>query len=561
MSFSALKRLVFSVRSRVAVFALAATILPSATLGWLSYTRNAEVLAQKTAQELDNAAGVAAREIDLWLKDRTEEMRIFGSSYLITENLERLAALKNTPETAALRKQLSSRMRDYLASITSRFPAFAGVRVVAQDGSIVYSSSREPVSKLPAKWLRNTSAGRYVIGEPYIGAGTDSVLVGIAVPVRSGRGQTVGALVASVNASAVTEILARSQLADGTLELVTHSGQPLKPIAEMPEGDLVDDPHGFTPGAFREYVNRKGDEVVGIFRPVAEQHWGVVAERARAVVFAKVDDLRNTTLKLLILLLFAVGVGAYWIGQTIVKPLDRLVAAANRVAIGDLDITVPIQQRDEMGHLTERFNEMTGQLRRNREALASANDELTRKNIELEAISITDALTSLYNRRHLMNVLDREFLLFSRSSRTFTLMMVDLDFFKRINDTYGHPAGDAVLVMAARILRDEIRGVDYAARFGGEEFVILLTGTGLEDAAVSAERIRARLEESAIDFNGTRIRVTASIGLAEVTRDGDTPGALISRADAALYDAKQSGRNRVCRHQAKIHVLHQSGGA
>lgn len=561
MNLSALKRLVFNVRSRVAVFALAATILPSATLGWLSYTRNAEVLAQKTAQELDNASGVAAREIALWLKDRTEEMRIFGSSYLITENLERLSGLGNASDSTALRTQLSGRMRDYLASVTSRFPAFAGVRVVTQNGTVVYSSNRDPVLKLPDKWQRSTSAGRVVIGEPYWSSRDESILVGIAVPVRSGRGQTVGALVASVNATAVSEILARVPLTDGTLELIGRSGQPIRPGAQPPAEAAADAAHGFMAGAFREYANRAGQDVVGVFRPVDDDGWGVVAERARAVVFAKVDELRNTTLKLLILLLFAVGIGAYWIGQTIVKPLDRLVAAANRVAAGDLDITVLIQQRDEMGHLTERFNEMTGQLRRNREALASANDELIRKNIELEAISITDALTSLYNRRHLMNVLDREFQQYSRNGRTFTLMMVDLDYFKRINDTHGHPAGDAVLVMAARILRDEIRGVDYAARFGGEEFVILLTNTGLEEAAISAERIRTRLEDSAIDFNGTRIRVTASIGLAEVTREGDTPGALIARADAALYDAKQLGRNRVCRHQAKIHVLHQSGSA
>ena len=558
--FSAVKRLLFSVRSRVAVFALAATILPSATLGWLSYQRNADMLAQKTAQELDAGASAAAREIDLWIKDRTEEMRIFGSSYLITENLERLAGLEKGGDGAGLRRQVSSRMRDYLASVTSRFPGFAGLRVVAPDGTVIYSSHRDPVLKLPEHWLRATASGRVIIGEPYWSTADDSTIVGIAVPVRSGRGQALGALVASVNAKAIGDILSKVAQDAARVQLIDRGGRPIGPgISTTGEPDLK--PHGFVTGAFREYRNSQGIGVVGVFRPVAEQSWGVVAERDRDVVFGEVNELRNTTINLLLLLLVAVGSGAFWIGQTIVKPLDRLVAAANRVATGDLDITVPIQQRDELGHLTERFNEMTGQLRRNREELATANDELIRKNIELEAISITDALTSLYNRRHLMNVLEREFQQFARNGQNFTLMMVDLDHFKAVNDNFGHPAGDAVLVMAARILRDAIRGVDYAARFGGEEFIVLLTATGVDEAEASAERIRSRLADSTINHGNNRITVTASIGLAEVIREGDTPGALIARADAALYDAKQQGRNRVCRHQAKVHVLHQSSKA
>ena len=559
VKFSAVKRLVFSVRSRVAVFALAATILPSATLGWLSYQRNAEVLAQKTAQELDAGASVAAREIDLWMKDRTEEMRIFGSSYLITENLERLAALEKGGD-ASMRRQVSSRMRDYLASVTSRFPGFAGLRVVAPDGSVIYSSHRDPVLNLPEHWLRATASGRVVIGEPYWSAGDESTIVGIAVPVRSGRGQALGALVASVNAKAIGEILSRSARDATRIHLIDHGGRPIGPgMPATTEAGV--EPHGFQTAAFREYRNALGIDVVGVFRPVAEQVWGVVAERDRDLVFFEVNELRNTTFKLLLLLLVAVGIGAYWIGQTIVKPLDRLIAAANRVATGDLDLTVPIQQRDELGHLTERFNEMTGQLRRNREELASANDELIRKNIELEAISITDSLTSLYNRRHMMNVLEREFQQVARNGQTFTLMMIDLDHFKAINDSYGHPAGDAVLVTAARILRDAVRGVDYAARFGGEEFIVLLTDTGADEAEASAERIRSRLADGTISHGDDRITVTASIGLAEVIGAGDTPGALIARADAALYEAKQQGRNRVCRHQAKVHILHKSGKA
>jgi diguanylate cyclase (GGDEF)-like protein len=559
VSLSDVKRLFFSVRSRVGVFALLATLIPSATLGWLAYQRNAEVLRQKAAHEVENAAAVATREIGLWLNDRIEEMRIFGSSYLITENLERLASLSANPANQEIRSQLRTRTRDYLASVASRFPGFSELRVVAPGREVLSGASAIPAGMLPADWASRVTGGRVVIGEPRWNPREQTVTIGIAVPVRSGRGDTVGALVATIDARAVGAILDRVPLADGDIYLVGSSGRRLfgSTNAAPPVPDELTTLHSSTErSSLREYVNDRGKRVVGAFKPLPGHDWGVNAELDHAIVFAQVDELQNTTLKIVLLLLVGVGVGAWWIGLTIVRPLDQLIAAANRVASGDLDITLPVRRSDELGHLTERFNEMTAQLQRNREALADAHDELLRKNIELEAISITDALTSLYNRRYLMQVLDRQFQLFARTSRPFTLLMIDLDHFKRINDSHGHPAGDAVLVKAARVLRDSIRAADYAARIGGEEFVILLTDTGADEALPSAERIRAMIAATEVEWEGQKIRCTASIGLSEVEGAGDTPSALFARADAALYEAKHQGRDRVCQRSAKVRLVH-----
>jgi diguanylate cyclase (GGDEF)-like protein len=160
---------------------------------------------------------------------------------------------------------------------------------------------------------------------------------------------------------------------------------------------------------------------------------------------------------------------------------------------------------------------------------------------ELERLSVTDALTGLYNRRHLVGTLANEVQRSRRLRRTFSVLLADVDHFKRYNDTHGHLAGDAVLVKLAEILRKTTRGVDSVARYGGEEFLIMLLEAPIATALIVAERIRARVASEAFDGG----RVTLSIGVAEYPAHGDTPEELIASADAAMYQAKGQGRNRV----------------
>ncbi len=159
-----------------------------------------------------------------------------------------------------------------------------------------------------------------------------------------------------------------------------------------------------------------------------------------------------------------------------------------------------------------------------------------------------DALTGLANRRSLTAFVTQQLALLGRSARRFSLMMLDLDHFKSINDRLGHAVGDGVLIAVARILRDSCREIDLAARYGGEEFTIVLPATTTEQARAIAERIRTQVQERrfAIDASPepSPQTLTLSIGIAEAGA-GDDWSSLISRADAALYVAKLEGRNRV----------------
>jgi diguanylate cyclase (GGDEF)-like protein len=164
---------------------------------------------------------------------------------------------------------------------------------------------------------------------------------------------------------------------------------------------------------------------------------------------------------------------------------------------------------------------------------------------EIYRMTIVDGLTQIHNKRYLFEALERELIRARRHSRALSLVMFDIDFFKRINDQCGHLAGDYVLRELAEVVQDRIRRDEVFARYGGEEFAIMMPETELQGAVTLAETLREKVAEHRFSFQGENISVTVSMGCAAVDGD-DTATALIARADEKLYDAKRSGRNRVC---------------
>ena len=166
--------------------------------------------------------------------------------------------------------------------------------------------------------------------------------------------------------------------------------------------------------------------------------------------------------------------------------------------------------------------------------------------MELRRESAVDALTGLFNRRHLEQLLDRELEFAGRSQHPLSIVMLDLDHFKAINDHYGHPAGDAVLAGVAGVLRARLRSYDSPCRYGGDELLVVVPGAGAAEAKIVAESLRVQI--SLTRFNdGLRELppLTASLGVATYPEHGQTAEELKRSADAALYAAKAAGRNRV----------------
>ncbi len=173
--------------------------------------------------------------------------------------------------------------------------------------------------------------------------------------------------------------------------------------------------------------------------------------------------------------------------------------------------------------------------------------KLKERTVELKRISHTDPLTHLYNRRYFSEIFEFEWKRASRDKTSLTLIICDIDYFKDVNDTHGHIAGDEYLISLGRVLRNKFkRDTDIVARYGGEEFVILLSGLDDTDALQMTESLRRQVSDHKVLFDGATLRTTMSFGVASCSPDAQgTPDLLLARADRALYRAKEKGRNRV----------------
>lgn len=165
---------------------------------------------------------------------------------------------------------------------------------------------------------------------------------------------------------------------------------------------------------------------------------------------------------------------------------------------------------------------------------------------EIYRLTIIDGLTQAYNARYLYEALEREIIRGRRHERPLSVLMFDIDHFKRVNDVHGHLAGDFVLKEIARLIQQRIRRDEIFARYGGEEFAVILPETPLDGAISLAETLRARVEEHVFAFQADTIKTTISIGAAQLTDNDKVANELIKRADEFLYQAKRGGRNRVC---------------
>lgn len=228
--------------------------------------------------------------------------------------------------------------------------------------------------------------------------------------------------------------------------------------------------------------------------------------------------------------------------RDVTSAIAAIVTPMRELAAGHLDVTVPHQgERNEIGTMADALQHFKLALIAKKADDDEAAAELRDRAKRLAVLATTDRLTGLYNRLKFDEALASEIARAKRYKTPLSLVMFDVDLFKTVNDRYGHPIGDRVLVGLSDLISSHLRETDMFARWGGEEFAILVTGSNHMEAHVVAEKLRIAITHVAFDQVG---RITCSFGVTEY-RDGDIPETLVDRADGALYQAKLKGRNRV----------------
>ncbi len=271
------------------------------------------------------------------------------------------------------------------------------------------------------------------------------------------------------------------------------------------------------------------------------------------------EKIANITLES-ILLAILTGLASilfgFWLARQITIPLSELTHSAAEMSRGNLKVQVQSDTNDETGQLARAFNLMAEAIHTREQALrdlAAGLEQTVQERTAtlrqqadmLEEMAITDPLTRVYNRWHFFSLAEKEMEKTLRTRRPLSVILIDADHFKRINDTYGHPLGDQVLLRLTRIIQSNIRAMDIFARYGGEEFVLLMPETGAQAAVSTAERLRKIASDVIRIENGPEVRFSISLGIACWDGKPDTNlDTLISRADQALYESKRRGRNQ-----------------
>jgi diguanylate cyclase (GGDEF)-like protein len=307
------------------------------------------------------------------------------------------------------------------------------------------------------------------------------------------------------------------------------------------------------PGAgVQQYARADSIHVVGTAHPVGGSDWSVALQapfdETYAAVLAVVTRVFVVDLCIVLLASFL----GYVITTAVVRPIEHLSDAARSIAQGQFDSEIPEPaSHDEIGLLARTFNDMMRRLRGYQSEIESANRSLMERNDELqqaketfEQLSITDGLTKLHNHRFFQDHLTREIKRVTRTGEALSMLLVDIDDFKALNDRFGHAAGDELLMGLARIMNEMVRESDLLARYGGEEFVVLASNTEMPGAYRLAEKIRTAIAETSfiLDDSLRPVRITVSVGVAQFSGNRKE---FFRGADSALYRAKAMGKNCV----------------
>ncbi len=538
-----------SIKSKIIIFSILATLIPSLGLGILSFEQNETMISENVTRELRALANHASRELDLWTKDQVYIARELSTSKILIDGL----SLLNQPDK---NKPLTQQtvLEHYLKSVHNKLETVLELTVIDTEGKIIASNIASPVTEpLQPNWPESASIQGNVVVPPHWNTFYSTATLSISVPVLSIDDYILGALIITFDLRNIQSSLKDSvKSPPGDVFLLDKNGNIMlasNALAPGVENSLSLDPEVLqrlqdNPGEFEVFQGLQQEKAIGLAYMSEKPPITIIASRSHESIYAAWTQQRNLFIGLISVILLIVTTIAFRMGHAIVIPLQRLICATEKIVKGDLNVELTTTQKNEMGQLTQMFNQMTDRLRQNQAEINAASTAMQLKNQLLETLSITDSLTGLYNRNKLNLIINDQLARYARNKRPFAVLMIDVDYFKTLNDSLGHVAGDEILTAVAKKIFHCIRSVDFAARYGGDEFILILTETTVDEAMKTAERIRSHVANIYCNAINNTVQVTLSIGIIQSEPEDTSLTILLSRVDSALYEAKHAGRNQ-----------------
>jgi diguanylate cyclase (GGDEF)-like protein len=511
-----------SLASRIGFFVLAATLTSALAMAFTSALAVRGFLRSRVEDRIPDAAARARERLELWYAQRALDVEVFARSEILEAGLGALA--KEAPSPPAMRREVEQ----YLGYVRDGLSMYATIFALGSRGQLLASVGVEVgLPEATARELASTASGSVsgALALRAVGAGQI-----VSAVVDTGGGATVTLHTVIPIAQLQRQLAAAIGESGGRLHVFDERGALVASSQQGYAGELARELARREPGSVVEYDAADRVRVVASAQALANPRWWVVFEDDYGAAFAPIASSLTRTVGLNLLIVIVFAAAAFASARYLLRPLHALSEAALRLRDGQTDVPLPTSSADhEVGVLARSFAEMV--------------ESVTRARATLEQLAITDGLTKIHNHRFFQDRLASAIRAAEASGSPLGLILLDIDDFKLLNDTYGHATGDGVLEDLALLLIGNARPQDTVARYGGEEFVVLVRDLGLDESVALAEQIRLAVHDHRFRGpEGAAVRVTVSIGVSSYRGDRTR---FFADADRSLYAAKHAGKDCV----------------
>ena len=510
-------------------------LVPSFFSWLLASNRINNILRERVYRDIELKNQRIAERILDWIETRANDVQDFAlTSLLLQEEVKNLSG----PGKPGKDDHSVSNLESYLSYLLEGSSFFDAMAILSPEGKILASQPSGENFTIPLESLGILGAGPVI--REITEAGNSRLAVAQRLEFTGGAKSPV--FCARIGENLLEKTIRELAPRDSTVYLLDFEGSIKVSTVKLPPGKKAPseaiallrsaaDKHAFFRGL-------DGKDVIATSALLNPLSWGIVLETSRKSAFSPLGVFRFQMLLMALILSGLLLVPALLFARGIVLPLEELSKVSRSIRSGKPGLLVQSKVRGELGEFIATFNSMSTSLQKSLEEIKSVNESLLQ-------MSITDPLTGRYNRRYIRDYLIRELQLVARTRHPLTILMIDLDNFKKYNDAYGHIAGDEALRQLGEILLGSVRQSDVVGRFGGEEWIICLNYTDKEAGSITAEKIRKIIAGNIFHLKGENTRITLSIGVATAPSDGIDFTEIIDAADSALYRAKEAGRNCV----------------